>query len=442
MAQRGSGRFQMGRWTTVVTLCLLYGFALVDRVAISMMIGPIKRDLGITDLQVGVLMGGAFALTFVTLATPFGFLADRYPRRRIIALGLLVWSLATVACGFAAGFAALFLFRALVGVGEASITPVSYSLISDLFPRERRGLPLSIYQLGATFGSAVSFAAGGALLDWALRHADLLVLFGRPLFPWQFVFLMVGAPGVLLLLITWFLPEPRQSAVKPPQQGDVTMSAFFLANWQLVSLLSFTFGVEVTVGYALGAWTPEYMSRHFGWSKTLVGSVMAATLVLPPLLGGLTSGWMMDRMFARGAKDAPLRLYLWLTLISLPFGVLAFLTPSPAVMIGSLLVLKILFINGVAFGSTALQLFCPEAIRGRMSGAYLTAVNFMGLMIGPALVGGLSDHLSKAGGQLGVALAVVVGGGIALCCLLLALLLRPLRGAVTAAEDLTSPLHS
>jgi MFS family permease len=424
----------MGRWATVITLCLLYAFALVDRVAISMMVGPIKRDLGITDLQVGVLMGGAFALTFVTLATPFGFLADRYPRRRIIALGLLIWSLATLACGFATGFVVLFLFRALVGVGEASITPVSYSLISDLFPREQRGLPLSIYQFGATLGSAVSFAAGGALLDWSLRHADLLVLFGRPLFPWQFVFLMVGAPGVLLLLTTWFLPEPRETAVKPPRQEAVTMRAYFLANWGLLSLLAFTFGVEVTVGYSLGAWTPEYMSRQFGWSKTLVGSVMGATLVLPPLLGGLTSGWLMDRMFARGAKDAPLRLYLWMTLISLPFGILAFLTPSPTVMIGSLLVLKILFINGVAFGSNALQLFCPEAIRGRMSGAYLTIVNFIGLMVGPALVGGLSDHFSKAGGQLGVALAVVVGGGIALCCLLLALTLRPLRGAVTAAD--------
>lgn len=170
-------------WGAVIILTVFYAFSVMDRIILAMLVGPIEKSLGIGDFQVGLMMGLEFAITYVLLGYPAGAYADRFSRRNLIAVGLLVWSLATVACGFTTGFAMLFVCRMFVGVGEAALSPSAYSLNSDLFPRERRGLPLSIYQSASPIGLSVSALAGGLLIDWATRSGSGLNLFGWAIAP-------------------------------------------------------------------------------------------------------------------------------------------------------------------------------------------------------------------------------------------------------------------
>jgi len=422
-------------WKAVATLSVFYVLAILDRVILSMMIGPIKADLAINDFQVGLLIGLSFALTYVLCGIPFGLLADRYPRKWIILAGLIIWSAATVGCGFVGGFISLFLMRMLVGVGEAAISPAAIPLIADLFPPDKRSLPLSLYQAATHVGSALALIAGGLLIDKLSHASERVDLWGHAFYGWQVVFFIVGVPGCLLGLMAIGLPEPRQHGSSPRVSAPARIWPFIIRHKRLFIFFMLAFAANVTLNYAFAYWSAEHLYRKLGWSKSEIGLTLGLLLLAPPLISHAITGTLVDRMIARRIDDAPLRLFFWMALISLPFGILAYATATPSVAICSLLALKLFLIPTLGFATTSLPLFTPKELRGRVTGMFLSVVNFAGLAIGPALVGFLTHYVWKDDAALGAVLSTMMGIGITIIITCAYFSLRPMREAVADARN-------
>ena len=198
-------------WYVVVVLTVAYMFSFLDRQILALLIEPIRQDLEITDFQISLLLGLAFGIFYTALGIPIGRLADRRSRRGIIAVGVTIWCLMTAACGLARNFSQLFLARIGVGVGEATLNPSAYSLISDYFPRQRRGRAISFYNMGVSLGAGVAMVVGGQIIAFAFDTPRVTLPIVGELYAWQLVFLLVGLPGLLIaaLMITVREPERR-----------------------------------------------------------------------------------------------------------------------------------------------------------------------------------------------------------------------------------------
>jgi MFS family permease len=188
-------------WYAVAVLVLAFVFSFIDRIVIALLVEPIKADLGISDFDIGLLQGFAFAIFYALLGIPIGRLSDRISRRGIIATGIAVWSLMTAACGLARSFFGLFLARVGVGVGEATLSPAAYSMISDYFPREKLGRALGVYQSGAMLGAGIAFLVGGAAVQLLSAYDGQVLPVLGPVRMWQLAFFAVGLPGLLIALL-------------------------------------------------------------------------------------------------------------------------------------------------------------------------------------------------------------------------------------------------
>jgi MFS family permease len=389
----------------VAVLTLLFGLSLVDRLVLSMLVGPIKSSLDLTDVQVGVLMGGAFAVTYVMFGVPIGIIADRFSRKLIVCLALLTWSLATIASGFAQTFAELLACRMIVGVGEAAMTPCAFSIISDMFPPNRRGLPLSIYQMGAQLGSIFSILAGGLLIDWATARGPISA-FNLTFRPWQQVLITVGAPGFILCLLPLGMRAPQRSKSPDLRHAGLQARSFVLANRNLLILIFVAFGLAMILTAALTAWLPEFLIRTFRMSHGAVGKQLSLAHLCSPI-GLLITGLLSDRLSRRAYKDSPLRVFSWMALISLPIVFGAFFTGSAAVSIVCIALTYLFFFPFMGLASNALQGIVPPELRGAAAGVFMSFVNLLGMGVGPLLIGFLTVYAFKDDAKLGEALGII-----------------------------------
>ncbi len=418
-------------WGAVAILAMLGALATADRTLLSMLVHSIQRDFQMGDFQTGLLLGPAFAVTYVLCSLPIGAMVDRYSRRAIIFCGVIVWTLATLASGFAGSFVALFLFRVLVGGGEASISPSAHSLMGDMFPRERRTGPFSVYQAGQTVGGAFGLFAAGALLAW-YSHRVGSGLFGN-IRDWQFVFIVIGVPGCAMAFLALFLPEPRRTAAKQAPTG-VKFLPFLKENARILTFAFLIFGLSVTVTFAQGAWAAEYLRRTFDWPTTRIGAVLGMTHLIPPLVSHFTSGFLADWLARRGREDATLRLYLIMALIGFPFATAMFLTGSSTMFIVCASAYALLIMPSVALGAATIQQFTPNALRGKMSALFLAFINLVGVAMGPTVAGALTEFGFKDRDSLGLSLAWISGLGLGTMIVLLWFALPAMRAAVNRSE--------
>ena len=282
-------------WAILAALFLAYIVSFVDRMIVGLLVDQIKADLKISDTEVSLLQGLAFALFFTVAAIPIGRLVDRVHRTRAVAAGITLWSAMTIACGQVSSFGGLFLARMGVGVGEAVLSPAAYSIIADSFPRQRLGLAMGIFGLGSAVGAGLAFMIGGAVIA-LVAHADSVTipLFGT-LRPWQFAFVVAGLPGLLIALLFLFIPDPRHDGVAPP----VIPLRSCGGNWRRMrgstgrSLLGVA-GVNLAV---LGTvnWLPAMFMRGFGMELSHAGYLAGALLVAGGLIGMIGGGAAMDR---------------------------------------------------------------------------------------------------------------------------------------------------
>ena len=441
-SRRGSSGWLLG-WPAVVVMLALVTLSFLDRQIIALMVDPIRADLGISDFQISLLQGFAFGLFYTIFGLPLGWLVDRVSRRWIIYAGVTVWSLAASACGLASSWVQLFLARLGVGAGEAALSPAAYSMIADMFPPRRLAIALAVFSTGATIGTALAVALGGWIIT-AIGNVDHVAL---PLIgdvrPWQTVFIITGAPGVLLALAAFTLKEPtRKSRMSTPDGSAVSRAgllAFLGARQRLFTCHFLGFGCVSMMGYAIGSWMPTYLIRHFGWPPVDVGGAIAVVLLAGAIPGGLFSGWMVDRMVAGGRTDAHFRYYGIAVFVLMAAGVGAFFTDNVWVFLALMWVAQLITpFSGVA--AAALQQVTPGHLRGQVSALYLFVFNLLGLGLGATIVAAFTDFVFRDPQAVGYSIASTVALLAPLSALLFLLGRTPLREAVEAAKMWTEEL--
>lgn len=374
----------------VLTLVAIVNY--VDRQVLSILIEPIKADLGISDTQVGLLTGIAFAAFYVIAGFPLARMADAGVRRNLIAGCLAFWSLASIACGFAQNFIQLVLARIGVASGEAGSSPATQSLLADIFPLEQRGKAMGILMAGQSFGIAFGIFIGGWLSQ---------------MFGWRTVFLFVGAPGLLLaLLILLTVREPLRGmsdkpSVSGPDQTETdrvpATSEILRFMWGQKSYLCILggFALNGLTGQAVLVWFPVFMMRVHHMEPVKVGFLTGTLVAAGLVLGSLTSGFLADRL---GATDRRwyLRSSAFGALMMAPLAVGFALSPSIAGIVVLFLVYKAVggFVQPPAFA--IVQSIAPPRMRGSATFAITVVQNLIGTALGPLIIGMMNDALSPS----------------------------------------------
>ncbi len=427
---RGDTQISRAAWLTLAILVILAGVSYIDRQIISLMVHPIRHDLGISDFQISLLQGIAFALFFTTFGLPLGWLVDHAQRRLVIYGGVTVWSLATAASGLASSFDQLFLARLMVGAGEAALAPAAYSLIADLFPKRRLAVALATYVTGASLGSALAVFLGGVLVS-SLSHVSLR-LGGAPLATWQLAFLSVGVPGLAFALLIFLVPEPPRAARDEARVGTGLSELVAFVSSRRAFLLCHFFGFACmsALGYAVMNWLPAYVMRHYGVPVSEAGAWVGA-MILCSIPGGLVAGAYVDRLFASGRTDAHLLVYTVVAIVLAGLGATAFFVralPLFALMMGLLM----FFAAAPGSAGAALQIVTPAQLRGQVSALFLFVYQLVGAGLGPTCVALFTDYVFKDDRMVGfsVGSTVVIFGLTA--ALLFAVGRAPMRHAVAA----------
>lgn len=436
-------------WYATVVLALLYWFSILDRFIIGLMVDPIKRDLGLTDLQFGILHGSAFAITFSVVGLLAGAMADRFNRRWVIYAGVTIWSLATAACGFAQSFWHMLFARVGVGAGEATLNPCATSMITDLFPRQRLTTALAVYAMGSTVGSGCAYLFGGLIVSLVSESENIVLPLIGEVRSWQATFFIVGLPGALFSLMIFAVPEPVRRGTRAVQRRAglfwrdaigyyIAMLRFIRGRGRFFLFHYAGFGLAAMIVTGAGTWYPAYMGRAFGWKADQIGLYMGVTLVISGIVGKLIGGLAMDAMYRRGFRDAQFRWYAAALALATPLGLIAFTHSSPWVFLGFIGLFLTVLSPFIACANAALNLVTPNELRGTGVALFNATAGLIGAGLGPIVIAAFSDQVfggdSTGGRSLGLGLAAAT----AICCpgaaLLLFLGMKSMRRAVEEAE--------
>ncbi len=282
-------------WFVVGVLCCAYVLSYVDRIIINLLVEPIKADLAISDTQFALLTGVAFGLFYTVMGLPLGRLADRRSRRGLVAAGVFLFSLATIASGLAKTYWQLFLARVGVGVGEAAITPAAYSLIADLFPPERLGRAMAVFTMSAFVGIGLAYIGGGAAIAWLTRLGEIELPVVGALEAWHLAFLIAGVPGLLVAPLAFAFAEPIRRGLKGAAELPLRDVAREVAARRDALIPLFAGYCMVTLaGYAGAVWTPAFFIRTYGWTAGETGLWWGLVSLIFGPLGAIAGGWICD----------------------------------------------------------------------------------------------------------------------------------------------------
>ena len=377
-------------------LTVVYAFNFIDRQLLAILQESIKADLGLSDSQLGLLTGFAFAVFYVTAGIPIARWADHGNRRNIVAGSLFIWSFMTALSGLVQNYAQLVLARIGVGIGEAGGSPPSHSIISDIFPPNRRATALGFYSTGVSFGILFGFLFGGWLNEF---------------FGWRVAFMVVGIPGVFLSALLMFtLREPTRGMI---EQRTATTEAVPLGQviktlWGSKTFrhLSLAASLNAFSGYGTASWTASFMIRSHEMSTGELGTWLAIIIGLCGAIGVFFGGAAADRLSSRDK-----RWYMWLPaivgFIAVPFMIAVYLADSPYFALTMMLIPGLL--HQVYLGNTLATTHNLVGLKMRATSSAILffIINMIGLGCGPFLIGFLSDQLSASHGADSLRLAML-----------------------------------
>ncbi|SFR89001.1 MFS transporter [Sphingomonas jatrophae] len=398
-------------WLSVAILFILYIRSLADRYLIALVVDPIKQDVGITDFQISLLQGPAFAVLYCLFAIPVGLALDRYNRRWVLFLSVLVWSVGAAACGMASTFAALAVARALVGGGESGFSTGAYSIIGDSFPPSRLSLAMSVFVMGGIMGAGIVFLLGGPFVQFVLSggasHWPLMASFA----PWQQAFILTGVPGIAMAFLVLLVTEPVRQARATPAGGAGYGEAirFLGRHKRLFWGIFLGFGMAYTSTISLQLWLPAYFARVHGWPTSQIGVVLGVAQMLAALSLPL-HGAIVNRFYKAGRRDAPLFWCIIAIAIAAPCALIALTASNPWVTVVMFGCYMTFILATASMGPAATQVVTPQALRGRVSAIYVLTTGLIGMSVGPALVGYLTDHVFGSPQAVGTSLVVIVLG--------------------------------
>lgn len=410
-APGGESRGLLRAWYVAAVLTLAYICSIVDRQILSLLVEPVKHDLGINDTAFGLLHGAAFGLFYSLVGIPIARLADRANRRNIIVVGVVLWSFATAACGLARNFASLFVGRLSVGIGEAALTPAAMSILADVFPRERLAAPISVYTMGAFWGTGVAYALGGAVVQLVAKQPVTIVPVIGELHSWQLTFFAVALPGLLLvpLLLTIREPGRRELGASAMSADGVAAAELTRVHWRALVALYAGFSLLLLATVTVFAWMPAVFIRRFGWSAADVGYAFGLIVLLAGTLGINLGGIFTDRLVRRGCLDAPLGVAIGsVATVAVLLAMVPNAPSASAVIIGCVPLMFVLAFPAGA-GMAAIQAIVPNRMRAQMVAVFVLVSNLTAMLLGPPLVGLCADYLFGDPQSIGAALSLVCG---------------------------------
>ena len=401
-------------WWVIFVLTLALIVSYVDRHIVSILVEPMKRDLGISDAQAGWLFSG-FAIFYALAGLPLARWADSKSRRKIIVFGILAWSAMTVACGLARNFWQLFAARVGVGVGEATIGPATNSLVGDYFPRKTIPLALSFFQTGAIVGSGLAFLVGGIVVEMVRAAPPTVLPLLGTMHAWQMTFIYVGAPGILVVLMMLSVREPVRRIFKGTDgvaQTKATLRAlgdFYLLN--RATILTHHLGLSCInlIGWAFVFWTPSFFERVHGLSSGQASQTFGLIFIIFGPLGGLAGAYIARYLSARGHRDANI-------LGTMVGAVLVIPSVMAIQIVPNLTVVWILYMGALAFmnmpfglGAGALPVIAPPNMRAQVAAIYSLFGAFAGMGLGPVIAGAINDHIFTGADGVRYSLMLLAG---------------------------------
>jgi predicted MFS family arabinose efflux permease len=376
-------------WYVVGVLLIAYVLSFLDRQILSLLVEPIKTDLALNDTQVSLLQGFAFAICNGVGGLPLGRLVDTRRRVTIISVGIAFWSVMTALCGVASRFWSLFLCRMGVGVGEASLTPAAYSIISDAIAPKRIGLALGVFSVGVHIGSGLALLLGASVIGYLLHFAPI-----GALRPWQAVFLVVGLPGLLVSLWAATLREPaRQGVVGASAPALATVLSYLRSNVHALGSVYLCMAFAAMTSYSANAWMVSMLIRTFGSTTAEAGHSYGLVVITFGAAGVVAGGLLGDAASARGWVSGRLLVMACASAAAVPFAAAAPFAGSPA---GVLMLLGPMIFFGtvvIGLGPSTLQELVPNQMRGTATSIGVLVVNLIGLGLGPTAVALVTDYV-------------------------------------------------
>jgi MFS family permease len=423
-------------WYTVFILALATFLSYVDRGVIAVVVPSLKADLHLTDLEISLLQGLSFSIFFAVAGLPMGRLADRWHRRNLIIIGIILWSGMMIFSGYAQSFGQLLVARMGVGVGEAALIPAAASIIADLFAPTSRGRPMSVIVAASSFGAAGASLLGGALLIYLAHHPTNFLPFLTQTADWRTAFVLFGLPGPVVALLLLTTSEPAR--VNAPTETAPSFFKFLRENRFALACAYASFALNFMVGYATALWSPTVLARVYGVSAGHAGIQFGSTLLLTNVGGGLISGFIGDSLSRRGVPGAR----IWMPLAAAPLvavgGIMMLAASSATAYLVGYSIAG--FGIGVLIASSYPLLFemVPSAMRGQGTAIYMIVGNIIGMGAGPLCVAVLTQLVFRDDKMIYASV-----GTLTLACSILSfmlmLLLRPrylsLRNRVAAESD-------
>jgi MFS family permease len=430
-------------WYVASVLTTAHVISFLDRQVLALLVEPIKKDLQISDTQMSLLLGLAFAIFYTFMAVPIGRLADRRSRRAIIAAGITVWCVMTATCGLAKNYWQLFIARIGVGVGEATLTPSALSLLSDYFPRESRGRAVGFYNMGVSVGAGIAFILGGQVIGFVMSSPPLILPVVGELYAWQSVFLVVGLPGLAIAVLMKTVREPvrlgkmriEDAAGEATEDVSVRVALGFLgARWKTFVGLALTVSGSTILGYGFLSWLTAMFIRTWDWSVPQISLGLGSVLLIAGPIGVNGAGWLADRWFKQGKKDAHLKVMIYSAPLMLVSSALMPLMPTPELAL-ILFAPHILGAAGItAAGGAALMLVTPNQLRAQTTAIYYFIISLAGLTLGPTSVALFTDYVFRDESALRYSLAIVGVAAPLLSVVCALLTLRPYQRSMAEAE--------
>ena len=399
----------------VVLLCMLaYIFSFIDRQILALMIEPIKADLNLSDTQFSLLHGLAFSLFYAFMGLPLAYLADRFSRPKIIAVGIVFWSIATALCGLSKSFIQLFFSRMGVGVGEATLSPAAYSMFSDMFSKDKLGRAVAVYSSGSFVGGGIAFLVGGYVIGLLKNMSLIEVPLLGAIKAWQMAFILVGLPGVFIgLLFVLTVRDPQRKGQRLDAQGYVEKTSMKKA-FKFIKKHRTTFGCHyfgftfyAMALYCLISWTPAFYMRKYGLTPTEAGYMLGTVMLVANTLGVFCAGWLNDWFIQKGRKDAPMITGV-MGIVGLIIPMIVFTQVSELWLSVALLVPAMFFASfPMPISTTAMQMLAPNQIRAQISAVFLLISNLVAVGIGTTLVALMTDKIFGNPLMVGMSLSIV-----------------------------------
>jgi MFS family permease len=424
-------------WLIVAVLMILFTSSFIDRQILALMVKPIRADLAISDTGYSFLAGFSFAILYSIAGIPMGYVVDRWSRTHLIVIGVTVWSLMTAACGLASTYWQLFAARVGVGVGEATLSPASYSLVSDLFPPRQLSRALSVYGIGIPMGSGLALVIGGPLVQYLTELGTVEAPLLGVIKPWQAVFYAVGLPGLLLAVLTlWIVREPERHEAPGTSDGtQPSLRAIFayLAEHRSVFAPIFLGLAPVAiVWYGGAAWYPTYLQRVQDFSVAEAGLFLGISAMVFGVIGTVLAGVLADRFIGNGRADGHFIVGIIFSLGALVCGGLAPLVPVQWLTLTLISLNAIFAFTWVGVNAAVLQIVTPNRMRGQVSALYLFTTNAIGQGLGATSVAVATDYVFKDDQAVGGSIALVSFISVAIGCAVMQLGRKPLARLVVA----------